>query len=490
MTAAAARRTVPLACGAVCLALCGCTLLLGLQPLEVSNWHPRESRLTAAAAGTIWVEFSADVDRTKAEEAFSLSENTSPMPGSFSWSGNRVTFTPSRPLTDGNDYELAVLSSAETRDGNSLKKDFRFAFTTRSESGRPTVVGITPADGSRVSNALQPVVVQFSEPADQTSFLAAWSVSPDPGGSISFDVTGAIATYTPLSEWQPGTEYSITVSDAFTDRSGNHLASSLRTRFTAGSDNVRPNLVAVYPVTNGTPAATPLTAGSATAPATGIEATMGLQIVFDKAVQRQNLESFIDIEPAWGFQLDPSGLPQTSFTLTPTERFVYGTLYRLVIKHGVLDTSGNATAADTGHFFRVDGPTTKPPSVKLVLFNGDTTPLAPFGNLVVAGGSSVVFFDLYFDIASDASIDPFSLMHAFTITTTNGAFLTVTPTAIETGTFADPQPAAEPGLVPARITVSITNSPNSGIVTLGVAAGFTDSAGNVMSTAYSLPLLK
>jgi len=462
-------------CACLCLALCGCAMVLGLEPLAISNWHPRDSRLAAGDVGEIWVQFSADADHPRAEEAFSLSENSRPMTGSFSWSGHRLAFTPTRPLQDGNDYEMAVLASAETTEGNSLQKDFRFAFTTRKESVRPTVCSVQPTDGSRVSGPLQAVVLTFSEPVDRASFLAAWSVSPDPGGSISFSPKGAVATFTPLAGWQPGTEYRITVSDALTDLCGNHLASALRTRFTAGADTIRPHLSAVYAVLNGTPSPTPMDPGSATTPGTGFEATMGLQIVFDKDVQRQDIESFIDIEPAWGFQIDPAGAPRATFLLAPTERFAWGTLYRLTIRGGVRDESGNATAADSTWFFRVDGAATRPPSIGCVLFNGDPTPLAPFGNLdlsaFAAGVDAVAWFDVYVDLASGASIDPFSLMHSFTVTATNGAAI-LTPLAVAVGAFADPQPAPQPGLTPARVSVKICNTTNSGMVTLGVSEGW------------------
>ena len=180
---------------ALCLGICSCSLILGLQPLEIEDWHPREARVAASAVGSIWVSFSTGVDATKAEQAFSLSENGTPMTGSYSWQGNRLVFTPILPVSPGNDYEIAVVSTAETPDGNSLAKDFRFAFTTKTEAGRPTVLSSQPADGSRVTIPLLPIVVTFSEPIDRASFIAAFSVSPDPGGTISFDTSGATASF-------------------------------------------------------------------------------------------------------------------------------------------------------------------------------------------------------------------------------------------------------------------------------------------------------
>jgi hypothetical protein len=495
------------ACIALCVALGSCALVLGLDPLKISDWHPRDIRLSAAAVGGIWVEFSGDVDRTKAEQAFSLSENSTPMTGSFSWSNNRLLFTPARPVGDGNDYEIAVLSTAETEGGNSLARDFRFAFTTKSESTRPSVTSVQPSDGSRVAPPQLPVVIVFSEPVDRTSFMAAWSVSPDPGGVISFDATGSTATFTPLATWQLGTEYSVTVSDSLTDTSGNHLASALKTRFTAGADGTRPTLVTIRQTLNGAPLGggmTPEDPTDATLQVNmGFEAVWGLELEFDKDVQRENIESFIDIEPAWGFTIDPSSVARKRFALIPRERFRWGGLYGVTIKHGILDTSGNSVAADATYFLRVDGTATRPPSVQLLRFrtnpadlgapsHAQYAPTDAFGNLdlsLFGPTESVSYFDVYFGLAAGASIDPFSLMRSFTVTATNGAAI-ITPIAVAISSFSDPPPPLVAGLTPARVSVMVSSTTNSGVVTIGVSEGLTDSAGNTMSAAFSLPLLK
>jgi hypothetical protein len=494
--------------GAFPLIVGGCALILGMAPLRVTDWHPRTAQLSAPSVGEIWVEFSGNVDRTKAEQAFSMSENSAPLKGNLSWSGNKLFFAPWRPVSDGNDYEIAVLSSAETIDGNSLSKEFRFAFSTKWERGRPTVRSIQPSDGSRIAISLLPVVVTFSEPVDTTSFLAAWSISPDPGGSISFDSTALVATFTPLAEWRPGTEYSVSISDSLKDAAGNHLAAAFRTGFCAGADGVRPVLVAVRSTRDGLPRGTCLTPedpnDSVLQINSDFESTWGLEIEFSEPVQRPNIESFIDVEPAWGFQIDPSGAPRTSYSLVPKERFVWGDLYGLTIRHGVVDTSGNTLAADTSFFFRVNGAASRPPGVERIRFRtnpadslspayGDFTSHDALANLDLSfftpGVDTATNIDVYLRIADGASIDPFSFMRSFWVTATNGAAL-ITPTGVATMVFNDPQPLPVAGLAPVRVTARVTNTTNSGVITLGVSESLADSAGNVAAAAFSLPLLK
>jgi hypothetical protein len=402
---------------------------------------------------------------------------------------------------------LPLFPTVETEDGNSLAKDFRFAFSTKTETGRPTVLSAQPADGSRVTIPQLPIVVTFSEPVDQGSFIAAFSVSPDPGGEISFDASGTNASFAPLSVWQPGTEYSVVLSDALKDLSGNKLPEVVRFRFTAGADAVRPTLAAVRPTVNNVPQGTGLVAED---PAdlilqvnAGFETTWGIELRFSEPVSRENIESFIDLQPAWSFQIDPSGAPRDRFILVPRERLVWGSMYSLTIKRGVLDVSGNASAADVVYNVRADGSCTRPPSVQVVRFRtnpGDSgspvyaqyTTRDAFSNLNLSGfgpEGAMSSFDIYLRLADGAAVDPFSIMHSFSVTATNGAAI-ISPIAVAVTSFADPQPMAVAGLTPVRILVSITNTVNSGIVTLAVSDSLTDTAGNRAAAAFSLPLLK
>ncbi len=168
-----------------------------------------------------------------------------------------------------------------------------------------------------------------------------------------------------------------------------------------------------------------------------------------------------------------------------------------------MDISGNASSVDTRFMIKADGLSTRPPSVELVRFRtnpGDPNPTydaytasSSFSNLNLSnftpGVDAVSCFDIYLRLADGAAVDPFSLMHTFSVAATNGAAL-ITPIAVATQAFTDPQPVPVSGLAPARISVNITNTANSGVVTLAVSNGLTDSKGNKAVAAFRLPLLK
>ncbi len=55
---------------------------------------------------TIIIAFSEPMDMASVQSAFSLSDGTSPVGGTFNWSGNTLTFTPSSYLSRGTLYSV------------------------------------------------------------------------------------------------------------------------------------------------------------------------------------------------------------------------------------------------------------------------------------------------------------------------------------------------------------------------------------------------
>lgn len=79
---------------------------------------------------TITVTFSEAMNHTSAENAFSVSPSVS---GSFSWSGNTMTFTPSS-LAYGTTYEVTIGTGAMDSAGNPLGSPYSWEFTTTADT--------------------------------------------------------------------------------------------------------------------------------------------------------------------------------------------------------------------------------------------------------------------------------------------------------------------------------------------------------------------
>src|SRR4029077_14236270 len=67
----------------------------------------------------------------------------------------------------------------------------------------PVVASNSPAHDSTSVSALPALVVQFSQPMDTNSVMAAFSTAPSTIGSFAWSPTGDSFTYTPAPSW-PG----------------------------------------------------------------------------------------------------------------------------------------------------------------------------------------------------------------------------------------------------------------------------------------------
>jgi hypothetical protein len=506
------RRVIRLssACAACALALqtLSCSPFF-LPPLRIVAWSPAVERPDPSGSVEVWVEFSAPVDRTKAEAAFTLKEGSAVLPGSFSWQGNRMTFIPYQAISAGKDYELIVLDTVETERGVSLEADFHFDFSTKSDTGRPVVLGCSPVNNATIDDRYAPVVIVFSEPVDSPSFYRAFSLSPPVEGSFSWSADGATCTFTPIQPYTWQTEYLLNIQCDLTDIDGNGLAEEFSSHFSIGSDTTPPVVASVGNVAGGVPGSELIPVDDPTDGVVTVkelwECGWGFAVRFSEPVLRDSIESYLVFSPGWLYELDCPSEASDYFILQPKERLAYDTLYTLTVRKGVTDQQGNKTPEDLAYRFRINGPASKPPVVARLRFRlnpadppesaayAEYAPQDAFLSLNLAafpvGSTLPGYIDCYFALAQEAGINLMSLMEAFSISTTNGC-ASFAITAIQATGFDEPQPEPVAGAVPARIHLDIGNAAASGIVTLKLSADFIDSAGNPIAAAWQLPLLK
>jgi hypothetical protein len=502
-------RLIP-ACAACALALqaLSCSLFF-LPPLRIVAWSPAVAHPDPAGGVEVWVEFSAPVDKTKAEAAFTLKEGSTVLPGSFTWQGNRMTFLPLEAISAGKDYELIVLDTVETARGVSLEADFHFDFSTKRDSGRPVVLSCAPANNARIDDRYAPIVIVFSEQVDQPSFYRAFSLSPRVDGSFAWSSDSATCTFTPLQPYAWQTEYLLTIQRELTDIDGNSLAEQFSSRFSLGSDTTPPEVTSVGNVAGGVPGSEFIPADDPLDGAVTVkelwECGWGFAVRFSEPVMPDSLESYLNFSPGWRYELDGPSEAGDYFILQPQERLAYDTLYTLTVRQGVTDQQGNKTPEDLAYRFRTNGAASKPPAVARLRFRlnpadppesaayAEYAPQDAFLSLNLAsfpvGSTLPGYIDCYFTLAAGAGINLMSLMEAFSISTTNGC-ASFAITGMQASGFAQPQPEPVAGAAPARIHLDISNGAASGIVTLKLSADLVDSSGNPIAAAWQLPLLK
>ena len=81
---------------------------------------------------SITISFSEPMNRTSVEGAFSISGNVT---GTFSWEENDLIFRPDQPYDYLTSYTVVITKDARDIQGNYLKEDLAFAFTTEPERG-------------------------------------------------------------------------------------------------------------------------------------------------------------------------------------------------------------------------------------------------------------------------------------------------------------------------------------------------------------------
>jgi len=173
---------------------------------------------------TISVTFNEAMNTSSARDAFTISGG---VPGSFSWSGNTMTFTPEPDLDYNTDYTCTVGTGAQDLAGNSLDPapyiypaPYTWSFTTTHTP--PTVISTIPIEGAPDVDIKSTISVTFSQPMDEGS--VAGVCIPGVSGILSW--SGNTMTFTPYGDgFASNMSYTCTIGTGTgaKDLEGNYL---------------------------------------------------------------------------------------------------------------------------------------------------------------------------------------------------------------------------------------------------------------------------
>jgi hypothetical protein len=155
------------------------------------------------------------------------------VPGTVQYAGAIATFTPTNALTAATEYTATITTAAKDLTGNALGANYVWSFTTGAgpSTTPPTITLTSPADLDTGVTLNAAVNATFSEAMNPTTLLAPGTftvaVSGVGGaavtGNVTYDPTSDTATFTPLANLAPSTNYTATISNAATDVSGDPL---------------------------------------------------------------------------------------------------------------------------------------------------------------------------------------------------------------------------------------------------------------------------
>jgi uncharacterized protein YkwD len=141
------------------------SMALGEAPLIDA---PEDTAADASSATGIRIGFSAAMNRADVQSRFRVAPKVR---GTFGWSDNELTFTPTERLQPGTRYAVSLVNAHDLQ-GNRLAGDVAFSFTTRSEA---ELVRFTPGR-HETGVVTREIVIRFSEPMNQPHTRAAFRV--------------------------------------------------------------------------------------------------------------------------------------------------------------------------------------------------------------------------------------------------------------------------------------------------------------------------
>jgi hypothetical protein len=469
-----------------------------MAPVTITEWSPSQTLVKTPTHTTVSVTFSAQMNKTSAEEAFSLHENGEALQGRYTWEDKQLTFTPGHSLTADKIYAITVEETAEDVHGNNLEQEFVHRFKTGTDSERPTVIAVSPAANSTIDDQHAAVTVTFSEPVSRDTLYKGFSLLPHLEGAFTWKENDTAVSFHPDTGFTWQEHYTVTLAPSITDRAGNHLADEYSFCFRLGSDREAPRITfagnqdETYTLTADDPDDHTLLINE------GWECGWDPKLIFSEPVRKTDIRSQVEIHPYLEFNIPATEAEFLStVVLSLCDRPAYDSLYSISIGSSVRDRCGNQLIEDLRFRFRTNADRSRPPEVRRVTFLHN--PGGPPGIIECdqyetislehyapyTPGTHYGFFDIYLGMAPAASVEMTSFIDHFSITTSNSC-TEIAAVGIEmgplTGALPTPEPASDEIIV--RVHFDITDNPESGVIMLRLESGLADTLGNQMEEEW------
>ncbi len=314
----------------------------GVTPPTVISVTPLSGASTACPNTTVTATFS------KAMNPSSLDTTTFTLTGpgatsitgqvTYDASSDTAVFTPSSTLALSTAYTATITTGAKDVFGNALASNFVWTFTTGANPCQPpTVISVTPPNGTSGVCPSSAVTATFSEAMNPASINATTFTLTGPGATpVTGVVTYAVstATFTPSSPLGVNTAYIATITTGAKDVFGNALVNNFVWGFKTGGAACPPTVISVAPP-NGSSGICPNTLVTAT---------------FSEAMKSSTINSTTFTLTGPGVTSVPGTVTYVASsdvaTFTPTSPLVLDTVYTATITTGAQDLAGDPLASD------------------------------------------------------------------------------------------------------------------------------------------------
>ena len=473
--------------------------LLGSR-FEVVSFSPAAESVPTVDGVQISIRFNTSADPVRVENAFSVTADGSRVGGRIEWLSEReLRFVPTAPLKEYRRYEVVIGVVAESEDGVNLNEEFVHEFSSKSDTTRPELVSLVPADGATLFERRPGIVARFTEPLSRETALAGVSIAPSVRVRTDFSESDSVMTLTPLEDLSWGETYTVTVSSSVSDFQRNTLGEEQSNAFTMGDDISPPVLLSATAVIGSVPLVPDDPNDAVTTITAGISRTSAFLLSFDEAVDVSSVQASLSIQPNAAFEIaNVNTTLQQNVTVRFPSELEFDTRYTMTLASGVGDGFDNRTDGSSVFIFETDDPTGRPPEVVSVHFQDDPSgtsfvPLNAFATLPLGNYDSadVAAFDVLLRSSPGSTFGFFDLTDVFSFSVTGGA-ASFQLIALEIAPTGSPAPPVTTGpdetLVRLKVIVEDLNRP--GTVRFTVRSGLRDTASNALPEDFELLLNK
>ena len=304
----------------------------------VSSTSPQNAVTGVAFNSKITATFSEAMNSESITTAtFTLMQGTSFVSGTVSYTGETATFAPSSNLEPNTTYSATITTGAKDAEGSTLAKNYVWNFTTGAAATiiLPTIISTSPTSGETSVVLNKQIAATFSVDMDvtsiQTTTFTLMQGTTQVLGFVSY--SNKTATFVPLNNLAPNTNYTSTITTGAKDLAGNALAANYVWSFTTGA----PTAVTLPTIISTTP--TPGEIGVAL----NKQIAATFSVVMDASTITTSTFTLMQgTTPILGF-VSYSG---KTATFAPLSNLAANTTYTTTITTGAKDISGNALAAN------------------------------------------------------------------------------------------------------------------------------------------------
>jgi hypothetical protein len=247
-------------------------------------------------------------------------------------------FTPLSSLALSTTYTATITTGARDQFGNALASNLVWTFTTGANPCQaPTVISVTPLNGSVGVCPSTSVTATFSEAMNPTTLNATTFTLTGPGttpvaGVVSY--AASTATFTPSGPLALNTLYTATITTGAKDVFGNALANNFVWTFTTAGASCPPTVISVAPPNLAT----------GVCPSTVVTAT------FSEAMKPSTINTTTFTLTGPGFTpvagVVTYVVASDVATFTPNSPLALSTLYTATITTGAQDLAGDPLASN------------------------------------------------------------------------------------------------------------------------------------------------